>query len=86
MCLFYRHKCPIKEFNKVLAEQEKYDVEMATSTLLKYDPGKGFINQVKNQIYTEWLRIQIKFHSKRDCSWCKPHKHSLSSNYSRKSV
>lgn len=70
MCTQSRHKCPAKEYKKLITFSKKYDIEMATSVLYKYNPRGGFINQLKNAIYTEWLRIQIRLHSKKHCQWC----------------
>lgn len=85
MC-YSRRKCPVRELKTALVLQEKYKSEMATSTLYKFNPKGGFINQLKNTMYTEWLYIQIKMHSKKNCPWCTPPKRSLFSNYSRNSV
>ena len=85
MC-YSRRKCPVKELKDAILLQEKYDIEMATSTIHKYNPKKNFINQLKNVIYTEWLLFHIKMHSKKNCPWCAPPKRSLFSNYSRNSV
>ena len=76
------YQCPIKEFAHLLACTE--NDEVIGSSLRVYS-GNNIWSNIKNVLFTDWLRLKIHFHDRSKCSTCSQQKFPLpASNYPRK--
>jgi hypothetical protein len=61
-------QCPRKEFNDLLQKCNKNDEFMGST--LKIHSENNIMNNIKNLLYTDWIRIKIFFHNQSKCSNC----------------